>query len=201
MAYTTRVSILNGLNSNENDAAWEEFYNQYQKLALHIGLTKYNLPEETAKDIWQAVVCKFFLKKIVTKYRPECGKFRTYIGFIIENAIKDYLVQQKHLECTGISEDVAFSAADSEALAEPEQWESPLKERQYLIMKLAMQRLRETSDVKRYMIFQQRKIEDRDIDLIARQFDETPKNIYQITERMEKKLAKTVKEIEKDFEG
>ncbi|MBE6371243.1 MAG: sigma-70 family RNA polymerase sigma factor [Lentisphaerae bacterium] len=93
MAYTTRKSLLNRIVEG-NEIAWQEFYEQYHRLIFSIG-RRWNLPDSLCDDLVQQVMVSIFQNKLTFKYRPELGKFRTYLTGITRNILLKLKSEQK----------------------------------------------------------------------------------------------------------
>jgi len=93
MAYTTRKSLLNRIVEG-NEIAWQEFYEQYHRLIFSIG-RRWNLPVSLCDDLVQQVMVSIFQNKLTFKYRPELGKFRTYLTGITRNILLKLKSEQK----------------------------------------------------------------------------------------------------------
>ena len=93
MSYTTRRSLLNRIVDGD-EIAWQEFYDQYHRLIFSIG-RRWNLPDSQCDDLVQQVMISIFKNNLTFKYRPELGKFRTFLTGITKNILLKLKSEQK----------------------------------------------------------------------------------------------------------
>ena len=85
MSYTTRKTLLEQVLSG-NEIAWNEFYEQYYRLIISIG-KRWRLSDDRCLDLVQQVMEAIFQKNLTFRYRPELGKFRTFLIGITRNVL------------------------------------------------------------------------------------------------------------------
>ena len=85
MAYSTRRTLLNRI-ADGDEIAWQEFYDQYHRLIFSLG-KRWNLPDHQCDDLVQQVMISIFQNKLTFKYRPELGRFRTFLTGITKNIL------------------------------------------------------------------------------------------------------------------
>lgn len=90
--YLTRQSLLLRAQNQEDQQAWFEFIDFYQKFIFHI-LHKMNFNTQDADDLAQEILLKLWRK--LDSYDKQKSKFRTWLKQVIRNTALDYLRQVK----------------------------------------------------------------------------------------------------------
>ncbi len=104
---TTPVSLLTQLRENAGNAAWQNSWRRFLELyhepigvvaraifAKHTGKTA--VPESFVEDITAGVVADFF-KKDFAEYDRAKGRLRTYLRFLINARVVDFLRKENFL--------------------------------------------------------------------------------------------------------
>ena len=109
MAYTTRKSLLLAIGRGD-EVSWEEFYRTYRPLIVFCAGGR--IAPSEIDDLIQTVMLKVFRSGDRFRYDPAKGKFRDYLGRIVNNAIVDMLRKRRSAAAAEIPlEDDAFAAA------------------------------------------------------------------------------------------
>ena len=93
MAYSTRRTLLNRIVDGD-EIAWQEFYEQYHRLIFSIG-KRWDLPDHQCDDLVQQVMISIFQNKLTFKYRPELGRFRTFLTGITKKLLLKMKAERK----------------------------------------------------------------------------------------------------------
>lgn len=129
--YTTRASHLIKLGQEDNQA-WDEFYQKYRAMIYGIGIAR-NLSPNECEDLLQevALICCKKLQTFV--YNPDKCRFRSFLYKIAENVAFNLGRKQKKNATIQISEDYkSIPELDIKFMQEYEQF---LLERSFLILK------------------------------------------------------------------
>ena len=120
MAYTTKRSLLRAIGRGD-EVSWREFYDTYRPLIVFCARGRLEQPE--IDDLIQTVMVNVFRSGEYFRYDPSKGRFRDYLGKMVQNAIIDMLRKRR----THVSGDLGTEAGwdDFEAMWRAE-WEHHL---------------------------------------------------------------------------
>jgi RNA polymerase sigma-70 factor (ECF subfamily) len=89
MDSNTRPTLLESLRDGADPQAWEDFFRRYWPLIY--GYAKHGgCSEHTAEDIVQDVLTTVFQQRGVFRYDPQRGRFRSWLGKIVQNKIAEH---------------------------------------------------------------------------------------------------------------
>ena len=83
---TTRPSLLERVRDPANEAAWAEFDRSYGELILRY-CHRCGLQHSDAEDVRQIVLMSLASALRSFEYRPQRGRFRSYLGRVVRNAV------------------------------------------------------------------------------------------------------------------
>ena len=118
----TNPSLLSRVRDAQNDLAWREFDERYRGLILSFARRR-GLQATDAEDVTQVVLAGLAKSLRNFQYRPELGRFRSYLGRCVRNAVQRHLGQGggvRHLETPQL-EALPAEDGDGEAVWE-EEW-------------------------------------------------------------------------------
>ncbi len=92
--YKTRVTLLDKLRDNHDDAAWADFAYYYRSYIYNIA-RRMNLGHDDANEIVQLVLLKSWNKLGDFNYDSEKGRFRGWLCRVTGNIIRNYFRDQK----------------------------------------------------------------------------------------------------------
>lgn len=96
----TRLSLLVRLRNLKNDDAWKEFFESYGPRIFR-WCRRLGLQESDASDVTQEVLTRL-MKGIQTfDYDSSRGRFRGWLTIVTNNAIRDYVKQQRRAGISG----------------------------------------------------------------------------------------------------
>ena len=192
----TRQSIFEHLRGPESERAWEEFYQRYWEPIVRYA-QKLGLRDSEAQDVLQETMIALMRILPGFQYDPGRGKFRNFLLTIVHRkALAGLRRTARHPEISleetqeegggGLRERLA-AAPESTAAADEERW------RQCLIAR-ALRIVREDPEVdtKTFQVFQGYVVEGRPCAEVARQFGEKENNVYQIKNRLLRRLRQEV---------
>ena len=86
MAYTTKRSLLRAIGRGD-EVSWREFYDTYRPLIVFCARDR--LESSEIDDLIQSVMVNIFRSGEYFRYDPAKGRFRDYLGRVVQNAIID----------------------------------------------------------------------------------------------------------------
>ena len=184
MAYTTHRSLLNRISEGD-EIAWQEFYDQYHKLIFSIG-RNWNLSSDLCDDLVQQVMIAVFQKNLTFKYRPELGRFRTFLTGITRNILLKLKSKQNDI----LKDDQVVSEeqfVESDAIFN-EEW------RKYLLDAM-LNDLHNTVDSTTFDAFQMYVLQGLRPELIAKTLNISVKTVYVYKMRCMEHLKKSYKQL------
>ncbi|MEM6688999.1 MAG: sigma-70 family RNA polymerase sigma factor [Planctomycetota bacterium] len=85
----TRLSLLLRLRDAGDQAAWEQFVNQYGPM-IHQWCLHWKLQEADACDVTQMLLVKLFRTLREFEYDPRKGRFRSWLKTVTGNAVRNF---------------------------------------------------------------------------------------------------------------
>ena len=82
----TRATLIQRLQLQSDEAAWEEFIDVYSRYIYAI-IRRLGVPAQSAEELNQAILVKLWEKLPDYKFLPEVAKFRTWLFRVIFNAV------------------------------------------------------------------------------------------------------------------
>ena len=92
MAYTTKRSLLRAIGRGD-EVSWREFYETYRPLIVFCARDR--LEPSEIDDLIQTVMVNVFRSGEYFRYDPSKGRFRDYLGKVVQNAIIDMLRKRR----------------------------------------------------------------------------------------------------------
>ena len=86
---TTQPSLLARVRDPEDQRAWEEFDRRYGELIVRYCRSR-SLQQSDAEDVRQIVLMNLSSALRRFEYQPGRGRFRSYLGCVVRNAIARY---------------------------------------------------------------------------------------------------------------
>lgn len=86
MAYTTNPSLLAALKRGD-EVSWRQFYDTYRPLIVFCGRSRLKAAE--LDDLVQIVMVKVFNARERFRYDRSRGRFRSFLGRVVHNAVVD----------------------------------------------------------------------------------------------------------------
>lgn len=146
----TQPSLLLRLRDTSDQAAWAEFDARYRGL-IQAYCAARGLQPSDADDVRQLVMTNLARYLPTFEYRPEKGRFRSYLGCLVRTAIAHYF--SRHAGGPAVAFDTAVAAVTpaSAAAEQDDLWEQEWKQHHF---RVAMTKLRETFDARSVTIFE-----------------------------------------------
>ncbi len=193
----TRPSLLERVRDSGANCAWEEFYQRYWEPILRYAC-KMGLSEPDANDVLQETMIALMRILPTFEYRPEKGKFRNFLLTIVHRKVLAALRRAARageisLDETTDGDGVALrdrlpsEGATTFETEDVHRWQQCLVER-------ALRVIREDPgiDANTFGVFTAYVIDDRPCADVAEEFGENPNNVYQIKNRLLRRLRQEV---------
>jgi RNA polymerase sigma-70 factor (ECF subfamily) len=183
---TTRPSLLLRVRDVSNRAAWREFDDRYGALILHYCRTC-GLQHSDAEDVRQIVMLALMRSLPRFEYSPERGRFRSYLGRIVRNAVFQHnrrLVRA----VTALDNRVLDEGSHAHQDETDERWEREWVAHHY---RLAMRRIRATFEPRSveafFLLLQGRLATD-----VAAELNMTEQGVHKIKQRIRDRLRELI---------
>jgi RNA polymerase sigma-70 factor (ECF subfamily) len=92
---TTRVSLLERLHDSDDAEAWRRFERSYGDVILRYACRR-GLDLTDAEDVRQVVLLSMYRVMQSFRLSPERGRFRSYLGRVVGNAIQRHRTRAHH---------------------------------------------------------------------------------------------------------
>jgi len=162
----TRQTLLDKLKDGDNNA-WKEFYEAYRSLVWLKG-QDYNLTDAEQQDLLSEVMAAFFTAQGKFTYEPSKGKFGWYFRKVISSFCIKIIKKRLPLE-----EDDAGQALDEgrnkNSITEiPDTQESEDDEWKALVLRQALQEIKQTMDSRKVQCFMRCRLDDEEPGKVAK---------------------------------
>ena len=192
MAYTTRQSMLNGMRQNQ-ETAWEDFRTTYAPLIRLIARKK-NLTDQETDELLQDVCVTMVQRDAIGKYNPAQGRFRTYLGRIINNCAVDLIRKRPAAQSVSTRHFNNATDAESEVVEElTHEWEEFLLEK-------ALAEIRSRCDDLTFLAFDFHVRQQRPAKEVAEALGISEQKVYLSSSRITQRLKETVERLQKELE-
>ena len=192
MAYTTRQSMLNGMRQNQ-ETAWEDFRTTYAPLIRLIARKK-NLTDQETDELLQDVCVTMVQRDAIGKYNPTQGRFRTYLGRIINNCAVDIIRKRPAEQSVSTRHFNNATDAESEVVEElTHEWEEFLLEK-------ALAEVRSRCDDLTFLAFDFHVRQQRPAKEVAEALGISEQKVYLSSSRITQRLKETVERLQKELE-
>jgi RNA polymerase sigma-70 factor (ECF subfamily) len=195
----TRASLLNRLKNPEDDSSWEEFVQTYRDLIFGVAV-KSGLTNAEAEDVAQETLISVAKYVKEFKYDPT-RSFKAWLLKITRTRIADQYQFRKRLPGSPKdSEDPNQSTRTDTIERIPdsnfdlaENWN---KEWRQHVLKVVLQRLRNSAKPKHYEIFEAYVIKGWSVEKVAATLKVTPDLVYQVKSRLTAAIQRETSRLE-----
>jgi len=199
----TSETQLRALQSRGSDRDWEAFYRKYGAVILSF-CRRQGLDDFSARDVLQESMILLMRKLPGFTYSADRGRFRNWLLTLVHGKIRDArrrAVRRAELPLPGDS----FSLRETSSAAElgnPDEGEAGDAWKQALIEE-ALRRLRQNPRIKpeTIAIFEACVLQDMPVPEVALKFQLQENNIYQIKNRLLRKIREEVEHLEENQPG
>ena len=202
----TRQSLLERLRDPSAERAWEDFYEMYWGVIVRYS-QKQGLDEASAYDVLQETMVVLMRKLPEFEYNPSKGKFRNFLLTVVHR--KGLSAMRRKARRPEVSIDSVRDADDSPMVERLEddnvvlpheimesQWRESMQEE-------ALRRVRDDPRVKErtFEVFRSYVIDGEPAPLVAQQFEIKENAVYQVKDRMIKRLEQEISKLVGEIEG
>ena len=186
MAYTTRRPMLEGMRNNQ-DSAWQEFRSTYAPL-IQLIATKKHLTKEESAELSQDVCVKMVQRNALEKYDATRGKFRTYLGRIINNCATDIIRKRPKPSqiTTRQFNNIPADSTPREAVSQNEDDS---------LLQLAMDNVRARCDDLTFLAFEFHSRQHRPAKEVAKELGVSEEKVYLSSSRIIQRLKKEIERL------
>lgn len=186
----TRVSILDGVKGGDAQA-WVRFFKEYRALVWLRG-SDYRLTETEQGDLLQNVMLAFFNAQNTFTYDPSKGRFRDYFRMIIRNEIFRILKARKPVD-----DDVDVETL-GDSLEDTEQQHNEEEEWKVLLFNRALEKVKQTMELKKVQIFIACKLHDERPQDVAKQYGVSLATAYNYCNEVFDTIRKLVQQYDQE---
>ena len=187
----TRESLLGRLRDNGAEADWEQFYKQYRWVIISF-CRKQGLDEFSAQDVLQETMVLLMRKLPEFYYDRSRGKFRNWLLALVAGKISDARKRAARANLATLSE---VEAGEAALVAKGEPVDACLEKAwMHATLEQALLRVQLDPRVKKvtFEIFKCCFANAAPVNEIARQFNLTENAVYQVKNRMMRRLREEV---------
>jgi RNA polymerase sigma-70 factor (ECF subfamily) len=195
VAESTHPSLLSRVRSSGDDQAWREFDARYRSLILRYCRSR-KLQSAEADDVRQIVMLSLAKYLRSFRYRPELGRFRDYLRRVVENAIRRYATARDRQSAALIDGEHLDLVEDQGPPGHERIWEEEWVRHHY---RQALAVVREHASQQSVAVFQEL-LAGRGPDEVARHFSMTLQAVYQVRQRMRRRLQEQIERQLRDEE-
>jgi RNA polymerase sigma factor (sigma-70 family) len=180
---STHPSLLERLRSPDDQSAWRAFDEQYRELILRY-CQRRGLQAADAEDVRQVVLMGLAHSMQNFVYQPELGRFRDYLGKIVQNVIRRHLSRQGRSPERLLS-DMSFAETPFE---EDDAWHEEWMLHHY---RSAMQQVRQSFEPQSLEVFDAL-LQGIPVPSLAARYQTTPEAIYKVKQRIRDRLREHI---------
>lgn len=192
----TRKSLLFRLRTQQADGDWEQLYNQYRSIILSF-CQKQGLDEFSSQDVLQETMVLLIRKLPEFEYDPTRGRFRNWLLTLVAGKLSDARRRAQRAKLVSLNEievEGGFSLSKEETAIQilEKDWMQAMVEE-------GLRRIRSDPRVKpeTFEIFQSCAINGCSVADVARKYSLNENAIYQIKNRMIRRLTREVSVLDK----
>lgn len=183
---TTHPSLLSRLRDPRDEAAWREFEARYRDLLRRYARRR-GLQAADGEDVCQVVLLALHRSLPRFRFDPARGRFRDYLGRVVQNAIHRHLARPKgtaRLLETSVLESLAVCGEEP---VEPD-WHDEWTQHHF---RLAMRAVQAEFKPASLAVFE-RLLAGESVAAAAQACDTTPEAVHKIKQRVAERLKETI---------
>lgn len=184
---TTRASLLSRLRGPSDDDAWREFDARYGALIVRYCHSR-GLQFSDAEDVRQIVMLNLAKGLTGFRYDPSRGRFRTYLGRVIRNAISRYCNAPQAIPPSLLAHADAHEVAERIESEDHARWEREWVMHHY---RLALSTLQQECDPRAFRAFHQL-LDGAAVVDAARENKMTVDAVYKLRQRIRDRLREQI---------
>ena len=185
-ADVTRISLLSRVRNAADQGAWAEFEARYRDLILRYALAR-GLQHADAEDVRQLVMMSLAKALRNFTYAPQRGRFRSYLGRIVRNAVSRLRTRPERTEAALDSYvEETLSARDDSGT--DSLWEREWVDHHY---RLALRTLRQSFEARSIEAFEQL-IAGKSVAQTAAEFSLSQEAVHKIKQRIRDRMKELI---------
>ncbi len=181
----TRASLLSRVRDPADSAAWREFDARYRELIVRYGRAR-GLQPADAEDVRQLVMFQLSKSLRSFEYQPSRGRFRSYLGRAVQNAVSDFFLRPNR-DVRPLDSNVMATEPGPDDGSD-EAWELEWMDHHY---RLAMTTIRATFDAKSVDAFD-RLLEGEPVETVADKFDMSTQAVHKVKQRIRNRMKELI---------
>lgn len=185
-AETTQPSLIARVRNADDQSAWREFDRKYRDLILHYARAR-GLQPADVEDIRQITMTNLARGMRRFDYDPKKGRFRSYLGIVVRNAISQYF-RRPEVSARALDTAVLATTEAEEEAGTDELWEQEWVRHHY---RLAMKTVRETFEPRSVDMFDRLLAGER-VEAVAAEFDTTTQALHKVKQRIRNRLKELI---------
>jgi RNA polymerase sigma factor (sigma-70 family) len=185
----TRATLIQRLQLQNDEQAWEEFIEVYSRYIYGI-IRKLGVSAQSAEELSQAILVKLWEKLPDYKFLPEIAKFRTWLFRVIYNSV----VSHKRK----LNKEMITSEITDEVEVKPEINEIMELEWEKYIANIAWEKVKPMFSGSAIQVFEL-SIEGKSSEEISEQLGLKLNTVYKLRNRFKDKLAKQIEYLRQDL--
>lgn len=182
----TRATLLSRVRDPGDQAAWQTFEARYGDLIIRYARAR-GLQLADAEDIRQHVMLTLARSLRAFQYKPERGRFRSYLGRLVQNAISDF--RSRHAgRIVGVDTHVLANHPAARLAETDAAWEQEWADHHY---RLALATIRETFDARSVAVFE-RIVAGAETAEVAAEFGLTEEAVRKVKQRIRERMNELI---------
>jgi RNA polymerase sigma-70 factor (ECF subfamily) len=183
---TTQPSLLSQVRDLNDAGAWRTFDAKYRGLILRY-CRRRGLQPSDAEDVQQLVMLNLAKALREFQYQPERGRFRDYLGRVVENSVRRFLRRPK-VDPVRLDTDVLSDLAEP-----PDRERKLLWEREWMLhhYRVALEHIRAGFDRRSVDIFEGLLV-GRSVAELADSYDLSENAVHKVKQRIRLRLKEAI---------
>ena len=193
--WKTRKSLILRAKDESDTDAWDEFAKYYERFIYHT-LHRLNVSTSDFDDLAQNVLVKLW--RSIATYNPDKGRFRTWLGIVVRNAVYDHFTQtQRRRELLDQEREILHTLETSPASEIEQRIE---QEWANYVTRLAMERIKNLFSVEAVQSFTL-SLDGKPAEEIAAELNLAIESVYTLKSRVKARFIKEIKAVMNELEG
>lgn len=181
--------------NSDDSQAWEEFVQYYKRFIYHV-LHRMNVSASEFDDLVQNILVKLW--KSIKSYDSTKGRFRTWLGVVVRNAVYDQFTETKRQRKLMEQELELMRKLEEQPASEIEQRIE--QEWAQYVTNLAMERIQKLFSEEAVKSFTM-SVDGISAKEIAAELQISPDSVYTLKSRVKSRFIKEIKAVINELEG
>lgn len=193
--WNTKKSLILRAKSADDAQAWEEFVKYYERFIFHL-LHQMEVPSNDFDDLVQNVLLRLW--KSLASYDPGKGRFRTWLGVVVRNAVVDHFAETRRRGKLMEQGQAFFQMLNETPPSEIEQRIE--SEWVRYVTDLALERIRKVFSGEAVAVFTM-SLNEKPAKEIAEELNLTVDSVYTLKSRVKARFIREVKAVMNELEA